>query len=362
MPSTRSSRCGPVGRPAQPIGQHAQRVLRADRRDALHREREEFRQLRVGGESERARHVERRRAARRRTTPSTAGCDRRHPRRAPRSAVTTSQRWSARHALKRARQVQPHERRAVRLGELTRTGEPRPATAFLHATVRWTAQLRTYSLSCASSSRSSASVRPSVTCSAQSARSLRVTSGFSRRIRLSAACTAGSGPRSCRMRRACRTYQSLRLSCSSTSLLRRQLLEIDASPLVVDVADLEDPPERLLMKIGIAAVALVLVVPVDREHAAVRAIAEVEHLAPRVVGQQEVRAVRRGVAGALSLQPIGVGAAAVDVVHEDRVAVLAPARCRRRGRSSRRRARGRRRPNADRLLPACGPWRPTQCT
>ena len=176
---------------------------------------------------------------------------------------------------------------------------------------------------CSKSSSSSASVRPSVTCSAQSARSLRVTSGFSRRMRLSAACTAGSGPRSWRMRRACRTYQSLRLSCSSTSLLRRQLLQIDLDPLVVDVADLEDAPERLLVELGIAAVALVLVVPVDHVDAAVGAVAEVEHLAPRVVGQQEVRAVRGDVARALPLQPIGVGAAAVDVVHEDRLAVLA---------------------------------------
>ena len=61
------------------------------------------------------------------------------------------------------------------------------ATAALPSTEQVTAQLRTYSLSCAEQlERDPARVSPSVTCSAHSARSLRVTSGFVCRMRLSA--------------------------------------------------------------------------------------------------------------------------------------------------------------------------------
>ena len=106
-------------------------------------------------------------------------------------------------------------------------------------------------------------------------------------------------------------------------LLRGQLAEVHPGPpAVLLVADLENAPERLLMDVRIGAMALVLVVPVDDVHRAVRPVAEVEHLAPGIVGQQEVRPVGRGVAGPRSLQPVGIGAGAMDVVHENAVAVL----------------------------------------
>ena len=64
-------------------------------------------------------------------------------------------------------------------------------------------------------------------------------------------------------------------------LLRGQLAEVHAGPpAVVLVADLENAPERLLMDVRIGAMALILVVPIDDVHRAVRPIAEVEHLTP----------------------------------------------------------------------------------
>ena len=88
------------------------------------------------------------------------------------------------------------------------------------------------------------------------------------------------------------------------------------------MADLEDPPQRPLMQVRIGAVTLVLVVPVNHVHGSIRTVSEIEHLAPRVVGHQEVGRVRRGVAGSSALQTVGVRPEPVDVVHQDRVAVL----------------------------------------
>ena len=104
--------------------------------------------------------------------------------------------------------------------------------------------------------------------------------------------------------------------------LGRLLLEVDLHEAIADVADLEDAAERLVVDVGVAAVALVLVVPVDHVHRAVGAVAEVQHLAPRVVGVEEVLAVGGGIAGAAALQHVDVGAMPVNVVHEDRAAVF----------------------------------------
>ena len=101
-----------------------------------------------------------------------------------------------------------------------------------------------------------------------------------------------------------------------------QLLQIDLHPLSLTWLILKMRPSVFWWTSGLRAVALVLVVPVDDVDVAVGAVPEVEHLAPRVVGLQEVGAVRGDVARALRLQPIDVDAAAVDVVHEDGVAIL----------------------------------------
>src|SRR5262245_50991974 len=68
--------------------------------------------------------------------------------------------------------------------------------------------------------------------------------------------------------------------------------------------------------------ALVLVVPVNDVHRSIGTIPEIQHLAPRVVGFQEVGTVGGRIPGTRALQPIHVGAGAVNVVHEDRVAVF----------------------------------------
>ena len=140
--------------------------------------------------------------------------------------------------------------------------------------------------------------------------------------RFSPACTAASGPRSCSSRRACWTYQSLRWSCIATSSDEGSLARSTRTGRSLRVADLEDAAQRLLVQLRVGAVALVLVVPVDHVHRAVGAVLEVQHLAPGIVGEQEVGAVRRRVARSRSLQAVHVRPEAVDVVHEDRVAIL----------------------------------------
>ena len=84
MPSTRSSRWAGSAVTSQTIGQHTQGVVGANRRDALRREREYPRQLRVGGELPARAPCRGAPGARERTRPSTAGSRPRHPRHARR--------------------------------------------------------------------------------------------------------------------------------------------------------------------------------------------------------------------------------------------------------------------------------------
>ena len=299
----------------------SKRVLCSDRRDAPNSELKQPRQLRSFRQRQRPRHVER---------------DDRFGRIPHHQRLVLIRRvfgvhheagehipsFRRRRALQRARQIEADERATSRREPFLRTAECVPSEGFLPSTSRYTAQLRTYSLSWVSRVLQIPLGQPFVTCRAQSARSLRVTSGLSCNMRFSRSCTFGSGPRSCRMRRAWRTYQSLCCSCRSTSCSDGHLRQVDLHPFIAGVADLVDAAERLVVNFGVAAVALVLVVPVDHVHGSVRAVPEVQHLAPRIVGLQEVGPVGCGVSGSLPLQAIHVGPGAMDVVHEDRVAVF----------------------------------------
>ena len=57
-------------------------------------------------------------------------------------------------------------------------------------------------------------------------------------------------------------------------------------------ADLEDPPVGAVVAVHVVVMALVLVVPVDHEDAAVGPVLEADDLRPEIVGQQEVGGVR----------------------------------------------------------------------
>jgi hypothetical protein len=88
------------------------------------------------------------------------------------------------------------------------------------------------------------------------------------------------------------------------------------------VTDLEDAAVRAVVGIHLVVVALVLVVPVDHVHAAVRPVLEVDDLRPGVVGKQEVRRMRAQETGAARREDVPVDPRAVDVVHEQRSAIL----------------------------------------
>ena len=153
--------------------------------------------------------------------------------------------------------------------------------------------------------------------------------------------------------RAGRTSRS-RCSCSSTSSAVGHLRQIDpCHRLRAAVAHLVDAPVRPVPDLRLLVVARLLVVPVDHVDVAVRPVLEVDEPRPGVVRQQEVRAVRRDVAGALRRQHVHVEPPAVDVAHEQLVAVL--------GRpgaaevdTSARSGRGRRRPSRCGCCPGAG--------
>ena len=121
---------GRVRRTSQAIGQHAQGVVGADRRDALRREREDPRQLRVRRRAPARAPCRAAPGARQRTRPSTAGSGRRRPRHArrvpsrhpivPRSAPMARAEARSRGTVARAPTCPP--------SRAARTGERRPPT------------------------------------------------------------------------------------------------------------------------------------------------------------------------------------------------------------------------------------------
>ena len=122
-----------------------------------------------------------------------------------------------------------------------------------------------------------------------------------------------------------------------------QLLQVDRRGLGVLVGDLEDAAVGAVVAVRVAMMAGVGVVPVDHVHLAVGAVLQVEDLRPAIAGQAEIGGPIADVARALGRQQVLVEPLAVDVVHEDLVAILRPASFRP-GRSSPRHARVRRRP------------------
>ena len=170
MPVASSFCLAAIVGPGQPIGQDAQRILRADGSDPLHREREQ-RAAAATRRPARARAACRaRRPAPRRTTPSAAGSDRWRPRRAraaPRRRPSAS---PPAIALERARQIQPHQRRRILPRHRRELAERRRPRAARPSASSCTAQPRTYSLSWPSSSSRSCSVSPSGRRAAPTAR------------------------------------------------------------------------------------------------------------------------------------------------------------------------------------------------
>ena len=95
------------------------------------------------------------------------------------------------------------------------------------------------------------------------------------------------------MRRAWRACHSLGERLQRDQRLGCSLGEIRPRPCFgVAVADLEDAAVGAVVAVHVVVVALVLVVPVDHEEAAVGPVLEADDLRPDVVGQQEVGGVR----------------------------------------------------------------------
>ncbi len=145
-----------------------------------------------------------------------------------------------------------------------------------------------------------------------------------------------------RMRLAWRAYHSLGELCRATSAWDVSPREIHRLMFGVAEADLEDAAVRAVVAVHVVVVALVLVVPVDHEEAAVGPGLQADDLRPDVVCQQEVRGVRADESRAARNQDIAIEPGAVDVVHEQRAVVLGgPGAAQ--SRSSRRSGRDRRR-------------------
>ena len=85
-----------------------------------------------------------------------------------------------------------------------------------------------------------------------------------------------------------------------------ELGEVDFGALFVVVNYLVYAAVGAVVVVGLAAVALVFVIPIDEVHAAVLIVAEVDDLAPAVVEFHEVWAVAGDVAAAVWLQEIHV--------------------------------------------------------
>ncbi len=101
-----------------------------------------------------------------------------------------------------------------------------------------------------------------------------------------------------------------------------QLLEVLLERLRFSEADLEDPPVGAVVAVHVVVVALVLVVPIDHEDAAVGPVLEADDLRPEIVGQEEVGGVRADETRTAGLQDVAVDPSPVDVVHEQRALVL----------------------------------------
>ena len=99
------------------------------------------------------------------------------------------------------------------------------------------------------------------------------------------------------------------------------LAEIHLDRFRLAEAHLEDAPIRAVVGARVDEMALVLVVPVDHEEAAVRPTLEADDLRPDVVGQQEVGGVRADETRAALRQDVAVDPGPVDIVHEQRAVV-----------------------------------------
>ena len=113
-----------------------------------------------------------------------------------------------------------------------------------------------------------------------------------------------SAARSCRIRRAWRTYQSFSCSLVARPAPRRVHFcrSTPVDRLRAAVADLVDAAVGPVPDLRVVVVAGLLVVPVDQVDVAVRAVPQVDEPRPVVVRQQEVRAVAGDVAAALRLR------------------------------------------------------------
>ena len=88
------------------------------------------------------------------------------------------------------------------------------------------------------------------------------------------------------------------------------------------MGDLENAPHCFVMYVGIGTVTLVLIIPVDDEHRAIRTIPEVQPLRPGVIRDHEVILMYPGISGSLAFKMIDIDPAAINVVHEDTIAVF----------------------------------------
>ena len=306
--------------PAEPIGQHEERRRCADVGDALHGEGEQAGQRGVRREVEGARHVLRDerlgRIPHHQRLVAIRGVGRAAGERGHDVPPLLD-----RHPLQGARQLQPHQRRRIVAREPGKTPEhgigrlarlhqerDRPATHVFAGVVEERDQIRLREPAGDVERPHGAEPSRVVGLPAQQPLQTRV-HGRVRTTLLEQPARMLDVP-------------VVAVELHRDQLGRGQPGKIDPHGPIARVADLEDPAQGLLVQLRVGAVALVLVVPVDHVHRAVGAVLEVQHLAPGIVGEQEVRAVRRRVTRSRSLQAIHVRPEAVDVVHEDRAAIL----------------------------------------
>ena len=164
--------------------------------------------------------------------------------------------------------------------------------------------------------------------------------GAQGRLRFVQAARPGS-TRSASTRRAWRTNHSFAMTVQRDQIAlvqRRHVATGDARE--VPVGDLVDPARRAVD--AVVVVALAGIAPVEHEHAAVGAVAQVDAAKPGVGGEEDVGLVAPDVAAARAFEPLDVDAPAVEVQGEAACPGRPPATGRP-GRSSRRYGHGRRR-------------------
>jgi len=101
-----------------------------------------------------------------------------------------------------------------------------------------------------------------------------------------------------------------------------EFLEIDVGRLGVAINDFEDAAVGAIVALVFTVVAFIFIVPVDDVDLTIGSVAQVEHLGPFVVGEEEVGCGVADVTGAARGEEIHIEARAVDVVHDELVAVF----------------------------------------